>query len=245
MSQAIHCSVRNVSEVQGGRKFLLDFRRNGQPIPAVLLLPSASRPVPASLLLHGLSLDKERMTEMAGVALFQRGIASVALDLPLHGERSRGRDTVSPNNPFVMVTRWREALDESALVLRYLAGRPDIDSRRISLLGYSLGAFVGLKVASANALVSSVVLASGGDLPDQTPFIGLVRAVADPIKMARSLKGRRLLMLHGRYDRAVTPAQAQRLFNAAPEPKKMLWCDCGHVLPPQAIDEAAAWLSEQ
>jgi len=245
MSHAIHCSVRGESEVQGGRKFLLDFRRNGEPIPAVLLFPHAAGPVPASLLLHGLSLDKERMAEMAGPALMRRGIASVALDLPLHGERSRGRNPVSTDNPFEMVTRWREALDESALVLRYLADRPDVDAARISLVGYSLGAFIGLKVASANAMVSSLVLAAGGDLPDHTPFIGLVRTVADPIRMARNLKSRRLLMLHGRYDRAVTPAQAERLFKAAPEPKKMSWWDCGHLLPPQAIDEAAAWLSER
>jgi len=41
----------------------------------------------------------------------------------------------------------------------------------------------------------------------------------------------------------VPPAQAERLFNAAREPKKMLWWDSGHVLPSQAIDEAADWLS--
>ncbi len=244
MSLAVQCSVRSESEIEGGRKFLLAFRRNGESIPAVMLLPKAPGPVAVSLLLHGLSLDKEHMSEMAGSALIRRGIASVALDLPMHGERSKGK-TVSTDSPFEMVTRWREALDEAGLVLRYLAGRPDLDASRISLLGYSLGAFIGLKVASANPLVSSVVLAAGGDLPEQTPFISLVRAVADPIKMARNLKGRRLLMLHGRYDRAVTPAQAERLFKAAPEPKKMMWWDCGHLLPPQAIDEAAAWLSER
>ncbi len=222
---------------------MLDFRRNGERLPAVFLLPDVPRPVPASLLLHGLSLNKERMTDMAGLTLLRRGIASVALDLPLHGERSRGRDPASAGNPFEMLTRWRAALDESALALRYLAGHPNIDACRISLVGYSLGAFIGLKVASGNSQVRSLVLASGGDLPEQTPFIGFVRTVADPIKMVRSLNGRPLLMLHGRYDRAVTPAQAERLFNAAREPKRMLWWDSGHILPSQAIDEAAAWLS--
>ncbi len=245
MSQAIPCLMRDEKKVTGGRKLLLDFRRNGERLPAVLLLPDAQRPVPASLLLHGLSLDKERMSEMVGPALLRQGIASVALDLPLHGERTNGRDSAPSGNPFEMMTRWRAALDESALALRYLAGRPDVDSSRISLVGYSLGAYIGLKVASGNDHVRSVVLASGGDLPEHTPFIGLVRAVADPIRMARNLKGRPLLMLHGRYDRAVTPAQAERLFNAASEPKKMLWWDSGHLLPPQAIDEAAAWLSQQ
>ncbi len=243
MSDAIHCSVRSQREVPGGRRVTLDFRKNGERVPAVLLLPEAPSPVPASLLLHGLSLDKERMADMAGVALLKRGIASLALDLPLHGERGGNRNPASPGNPFEMVARWRSALDESALAISYLAGRPDVNRSRISVVGYSLGAFIGLKVASGNPHVSSVVLASGGDLPEYVPFIGFVRAVADPIKMARNLKGRPLLMLHGRYDRAVTPAQAERLFNAAPGPKQLLWWDCGHVLPPQAIDQAAAWLS--
>jgi uncharacterized protein len=244
MSQIIHHSVRNESETAGGRKVVLDIRSNGERIPAVLLLPRSSVPVPVALLLHGLSLDKERMAEMAGPALLRRGIACLALDLPHHGERSRGKDPADSGNPFEMMARWRAALDDSGLVLRFLAQRPDLDPSRISLIGYSLGAFIGLKVAAANREVRSLVLAAGGDLPEYTPFISIVRTVADPIKLVRSLKGRPLLMVHGKYDRAVTPAQAERLFHAAQEPKKMLWWECGHILPPQAMDQAAAWLAE-
>ncbi len=245
MSENIQHSVRSEREIPEGRKVLLDFRWNGELLPAVLLLPRATGRLPVSLLLHGLSLDKERMAGFAGLTLLRHGIASMALDLPLHGERGAGRDPTPSGNPFEMLKRWRAALDESALALRYLATRPDIDSSRISLMGYSLGAFIGLKVAAGNPQVRSLVLAAGGDLPEHTPFISFVRAMADPMKMVRNLRGRALLMVHGRHDRAVTPAQAERLFNAAPHPKKMLWWDCGHILPPQAIDEAASWLAAQ
>jgi hypothetical protein len=240
----IHHSVRHESAIPGGRRVALDIRSNGDHIPSILLLPQASGRLPVALLLHGLSLDKERMAEMAGPALLRRGIACLAPDLPHHGERSRGKDPSESGNPFEMMARWRAALDDSGLLLRFLAQRPDIDPSRISLIGYSLGAFIGLKVAATNREVRSVVLASGGDLPEYTPFISIVRTIADPIKLVRSLKGRPLLMVHGKHDRAVTPAQAERLFHAAQEPKKMLWWECGHVLPPQAMDEAATWLAE-
>jgi hypothetical protein len=49
-------------------------------------------------------------------------------------------------------------------------------------------------------------------------------------------------MVHGKRDRTVTPAQAQRLFDAAREPKTLRWWDAGHYLPDAAIDDAAEWL---
>jgi uncharacterized protein len=90
-----------------------------------------------------------------------------------------------------------------------------------------------------------VVLAAGGDLPEGTPFARLVRTVADPIRAVRALAGRPLLMVHGRADRTVTAAQAQRLFDAAGEPKELRWWDAGHYLPTAAIDEAAVWLCDR
>jgi uncharacterized protein len=38
------------------------------------------------------------------------------------------------------------------------------------------------------------------------------------------------------------PDQAQRLFDAADEPKELRWWDAGHYLPPEASMEAADWL---
>ena len=114
-------------------------------------------------------------------------------------------------------------------------------SRR-ALVGYSMGSFLGVLVAAKAARVRAVVLAAGGDLPDGTPFARLVRTVADPIRAVRALAGRPLLMVHGRSDRTVTPAQARRLFDAAREPKELRWWNAGHYLPTAAIDEAAVWL---
>ena len=93
--------------------------------------------------------------------------------------------------------------------------------------------------------MKAVVLAAGGDLPDELPFASMIRAVVDPVAAVQSLDGTPLLMVHGRRDRTVTPAQARRLFDAAREPKEIRWWDAGHRLPAEAIGEAAGWLADR
>jgi uncharacterized protein len=90
-----------------------------------------------------------------------------------------------------------------------------------------------------------VVVAAGGDLPSGIPFATLARTVVDPLRAVRKLKGRPLLVVHGRRDRTVLPEQAQRLFDAAHEPKEIRWWDSGHYLPAAAIDDTTEWLAER
>lgn len=215
----------------------------GVDVPAILQLP-AGRPAPAALLLHGYSSRKERLADTVGRAFFERGIASLAIDLPLHGEREGDMDADSLRNPIAVVGHWKLALEECSAALRFLEAHPDIDGGRLAITGYSMGSFLGITAAAADPAVRAVVLAAGGDLPPNTPFASLIRMVADPPRAARALAGRPLLMVHGTRDRTVTPAQAERLFAAAQEPKKLLWYDSGHWLPNNAIDDAATWLAD-
>jgi len=245
VSHIFQHSIRAESEIPGGRRVTLDFFWRGERLPGILLLPRGESRAPAALLLHGLNLDKERMSGLAGQSLLNRGIASLALDLPLHGERRGSGDFTHGLNPFDMMRRWRAAQEECSVAIRFLAGRPEVDPARLALMGYSLGAFLGLRVAATEPMVRSMILAGGGDLPEFTPFISIVRTVADPLKVVRKFAGRPLLMVHGRYDKAVTPQQAERLFQAAGQPKQMIWWDCGHVIPEPAIDYAANWLAQQ
>ena len=214
----------------------------GVDVPGILQLPAA-RPAPAALLLHGYSSRKERLADTVGRAFFARGIASLAIDLPLHGEREGDMDADSLRNPIAVVGHWKLALEECSAALRFLEAHPDIDGDRLAIAGYSMGSFLGITAAAADPAVRAVVLAAGGDLPPNTPFASLIRMVADPPRAARALGGRPLLMVHGKRDRTVTPAQAQRLFDAAGEPKTLLWYDTGHWLTDKAIADAADWLA--
>lgn len=240
---------RTLSErqVAGGRAISLSFHTDegpsaAAPVPAVLRLPEATSRVPAALLLHGYASRKEDMAESAGEALLPLGVASLSIDLPLHGDRADPFELRSMRSPFELLTRWRTAIDEAQLALRFLAARAEIDRERLALVGYSLGAYLSLAVVERDRAPRAVVLAAGGDLP-VFPFAKLLRTVADPLAGVRALAGRPLLMVHGRRDRTIPPALAERLFTAAAEPKEIQWWEAGHQLPDAAVRAAAAWLA--
>lgn len=247
MPISLHHAERDERAVPDGRRITLTiWTDGGERVPAVLLLPAAGAPpAPAALLLHGYSSRKEQMADGVGRVLLRHGLASLAIDLPLHGERTGSLDSAALRSPIELARVWSRAEEDARLALGYLGARREVDRERLALVGYSMGSFLGVLVAAKAARVRAVVLAAGGDLPDATPFARLVRAVADPIRAVRALAGRPLLMVHGRSDRTVTAAQAQRLFDAALEPKELRWWDAGHYLPTAAIDEAAAWLRDR
>jgi uncharacterized protein len=231
--------------IRGGRQFAVRLEVGRDVVPAALAIPDRATPAPAALLLHGYTSHKEQMLNSAGRALLDRGVASLAIDLPLHGERQSRLDEESLRNPLSLVRRWRAALDECRASLAFLAARPELDADRLALVGYSLGAYLGVTVAAREPSVRAVVLAAGGDLPANTPFASVVRTVADPVRAVRKIAGRPLLMVHGRSDRTVTPDQAKRLYAAAGEPKTLLWYDGGHYMPAAMVERAGEWVAER
>lgn len=224
---------------------MLDLVHGAERVPATLLLPGTEQPAPAALLLHGFSSNKERMVQSVGRSLLERGVASLALDLPLHGERDDASDTIPYRNPLALVAAWRTAVREARAAVEWLAAQPEIDAERIAVLGYSLGGFLALMTAAEERTVRVVALAAAGDLPDGTPYAALVRRAVDPLRAVRQLGGRPLLLLNGRRDSTTRPAQAERLHAFAEEPKQIIWYDGGHWPPPSAIEEAAEWTTAQ
>ncbi|HUF26804.1 MAG TPA: alpha/beta fold hydrolase [Gemmatimonadaceae bacterium] len=232
--------------VPGGTEYALEFGLAGSDrIPALLTLPAGSARAPAALLLHGYSSRKEMMSEHVGRGLLAHGVAGLAIDLPLHGDRKNPVQTQAMGDPLQLVRRWREALAECALGLGYLGARAEIDRERLAIVGYSLGSYLAVASAAKERTVKAVVLAAGGDLPSGTPVSMLARSVADPLKAVRQIAGRPLLMVHGRRDRTVTPDQARRLYEAAGNPKELRWYDAGHILPAGVIDGVGAWLADR
>lgn len=231
-----------VREIAGGRRLTVHVE-DGERVPGILLLPTRT-PAPAALLIHGYTSRKERMAESVGMALLRRGVASLAVDLPLHGEREGTLDESALRNPFELVGRWRLAVREGRMGIRLLLEHPAIDHARVGLVGYSLGSFLGITVAAAEPDVRAVLLAAGGDLPADLPFGPIVRSVADPPRMVRKLSGRPLLMVNGKLDRTIRREQAERLYASAGEPKEIRWYAGGHWPPVAEIEGAADWLAK-
>jgi len=232
-------------DVQGGTRFDLELVDGVERVPAVMLVPHAHEPVAAALLLHGFRSEKERMADTMGLALMARGVCALAIALPMHGTRAAGVASLSSSNAMQIIGTWRRAVRESRLALDFLESHEAVDPTRIGLLGYSLGSFLANIVAGDAPALRAVVLAASGDLPDGLPFESVVRAAVNPLRAVRRIGGRPLLMVNGRFDRTVTPAQAERLFAAAREPKTMRWYGGGHWPPPREIAMAAEWMAEK
>jgi uncharacterized protein len=244
MTRTIHQTTHEVRAVPGGSETTLEFRSgDAPPVPAVLQVPDGAGGVPGVLLLHGFSSRKEVLSETIGRGLLRYRIASLAIDLPLHGTRQDPVAAQALRNPLRALGQWRTAVAEAHLAIHYLRARREVDRNRIAIVGYSLGSHVAATIAAKESAVRALVIAAGGDLPDGSPLTTVARGVADPIRAVRALQGRPLLMVHGKLDRTVTADQAQRLFDAAREPKEIRWWNSGHHLPREAIDEAARWLS--
>ncbi len=253
-------TIAGTEPVPNGTRIELTFGRADEQarVPGVLLLPAlTTTPVAGTLLLHGFSSRKEQMVDTVGTALLAQGIASLSIDLPLHGERitegnetswglvggyERAFDARAMQSPLALAGAWRTALRDARLALAYLGARAEVDRTRLALVGYSMGSFLGVHVAAEERGVRALVLAAGGDLPERMPYARALRLLTDPLRAVRKLDGRPLLMLHGRQDGTVKPDQAQRLFDAAHEPKELRWYDAGHYLPTTALADAAAWL---
>jgi dienelactone hydrolase len=237
-------SIRRTARIARGLDRTLDLTHGDEIVPANWLTPAAEEPVPAVLLLHGFSSSRGRMSQAVGRPLLASGVASLALDLPYHGERSTASGAM-PKNPLALVGAWRTAVAEARAAVDWLTAQPEVDAARIGVIGYSLGGFLALMTAADEPRLHVVALAAAGDLPDQTPYAAMVRSVVDPQRAARKLAGRPLLLLNGRRDTTTRPAQAERLFAAAEEPKSLLWYDGGHWPPPAAIDQVVQWMAAE
>ena len=244
-TKKIHQTTHAEKAVPGGRRTELEFHAGGEAVPGVLLLPDGVERAPGVLLLHGYSSRREHMAEGVGTALLKHGIASLSIDLPLHGTRHDPLQMQAARNPMAVFSLWRQAISESRLAVKYLGARKEIDRERLAVAGYSLGSFLAVLLAADEPALRAVALAAGGDLPSGTPLAAVARTVADPLRAVKKLRGRPLLMIHGKNDGTVRPDQAERLFAAAGEPKELRWWNAGHILPPAAIGYAATWLAGQ
>jgi fermentation-respiration switch protein FrsA (DUF1100 family) len=136
------------------------------------------------------------------------------------------------------VTRSGTILDAHA-ALDYLLTRGDVDLSAIVVFGQSLGGAVGIVMAADRQEVCGVAVDGAFDsyrgiarwhvrrnlLLRVTAWWApgwLIRDELDPIDVVSRIAPRPLLIMHGTADRIVDPAMAQRLYDAAGEPKE-LW----------------------
>jgi fermentation-respiration switch protein FrsA (DUF1100 family) len=221
----------------------------GDLAPALLCTPKDKPgPFPLVIAIHGLMSNKMQVCGQVAPALLKRGYAVLAGDLPCHGERpGNPLDLIPGGTGHKVFPLYRKAIIDNRQLIDLAGQLPQLDVKSgVTLVGYSLGSWVSSVVGPCDDRVNAMVLMVGGahEIPPAALKNPEVIAV-DPRAAIAHFAGRPLLLLNARNDTIVVPALADRLFAACPEPKKQMWYDGGHLLPAQAYEDAAEWISKQ
>ncbi len=104
-----------------------------------------SRNQAAVILLHGYGANRTEMLDRA-VALARHGYGVLLYDLRGHGESS----------PVLRTFGWLDVKDVSA-ALAFLQKRPDVDSTRVGILGFSIGGQIAIRAAAQMDTIKAVV----------------------------------------------------------------------------------------
>jgi uncharacterized protein len=172
---------------------------------------------PAVLVCNGNGGDRSMRAPLAA-ALARMGLAVLVFDYRGYGG--------NPGHP----TEEGLAADARG-ALGYLAGRPEVDPERVIYFGESLGAAVALRLATERppaALVLRSPFASLAEVGRRhypvLPVSLLLRDRYDSAALAGRLDAPLLVVAGGR-DQIVPASHSRRLFDAAPQPKRLVVLD--------------------
>lgn len=229
---------------------------DGSRVPGYLAIPQADDgPRPCVILIHGLGGSKDdwwdpesfhgggKLTEQ----LLGQEVAVLTLDVEFHGERGASNDFESPN-VLVFQRGWlhkvRDMVVQSVVEHRramdYLESRPEIDTDRIGVLGYSLGGMMAFQLAALDDRVSVGVSCV-------SPVLQFGPTAMRVQHYAHAIEDTPFMMMIGEEDsRNYTPEDAQAVLGLIRSPdRRMISYESGHRLPAAWIAESSDWLMER
>ena len=229
-------------------------------VPGHLEIPNGGKaPYPVVLLLHGWSGAKQNWWEdnnyISGgnmrKALLAGGYAVCALDAAAHGDRIAENDYAPVNiynatdgtarkNYHTLMDILVQTIRDYRRGLDYLETRPDIDTSRIGIVGYSMGGNQAFLLPAVDervkVIVSCVVPSDVG---------GWDMAGVATHNFAPRLEGRAVLMCMGKEDGFYTHEKAERIHELIPsEEKSLIWYEAGHKLPVDWVADALSWIED-
>jgi dienelactone hydrolase len=164
--------------VSGGKQITLDHYSPAKPglNPAILLVHGSGGP-------------------LRGIDPFARSAADIGVNVfVVHYFERTGHSWVSP--PAVIKDHFLDWLDTIRDAVSYIAKQPGVDQKRIGLLGFSLGGYLSVALATQDRQIAAVAELFGG-LPQHF--------TADVANMPP------VLILHGGRDTVVPSAEAEKL----------------------------------
>jgi dienelactone hydrolase len=248
---------RNAGRVNGPYPIAVDdvsYAAPGGRVEGYLALPPGKGRVPAVIFLHGSGESRERFL-LPAVWVGGRRAVGMTLTLP-------SSDAGPPSGgltPAQSLARDRRIFAADVIAVRravdLLASLPQVDPKRIGLVGWSLGARVAAVTAGAEPRIHATVLMSGGSLPvsayvAQAP-VALRAQVRqsltqiDPLRWIARARPGSVLLQDGRRDEIVPRAALLALAKAAPRGTTVRWYPAGHELNARAYIDQLAFLARK
>jgi dienelactone hydrolase len=248
---------RNAGRVNGAYPIAVDdvsLAVPGGRVEGYLALPPGKERVPAVIYLHGSGENRERFLLPAVWAAGRRAVG-LTLTLP----SSKADAAPSGLTPAESLARDRRIFAADVVAVRravdLLSHLPQVDPKRIGLVGWSLGARVAAVTAGAERRVRATVLMSGGSLPvsayvAQAPVslraeVRRSLSQIDPLRWIARARPGSVLVQDGRRDEVVPRAALVALAKAAPRGSVVRWYPAGHELDAQVYRDQLAFLARK
>src|SRR5262249_44809950 len=122
-------------------------------LPGLIAIPKDAKNAPAVVLVHGSGPNDQDET-IGALKVFKDlawGLASRGIVVLRYDKRTR----VAPQG----VTTQKEEVDDAAhAAIALLAARPEVDPKRVALLGHSQGGYLAPRIAKADPAIKRVVI---------------------------------------------------------------------------------------
>lgn len=225
---------------------------NDARVTASLFTPkSGKKPYPVMIFMHGIGMKRD-VPEQAAPVIMGAGYAVFSIAAKYTNDRKVNGKELSSMGAGTMI-EFRNALVQSIVDYRrgldYLETRPEIDTKRMGILGLSLGAVMGNTLFAVEPRIRMAAFMVGGGnfevMAEKSVFFGpnfetlgigmtkeqILTALSpvDPFNFSKHSKGRPKLMINGRNDEIVPPKSSAVMYDALLEPKHIVWYEGGHV----------------